>query len=65
MKKTSIKILNRLIRKNEENKTANEWTWNIFEASFSFPVLASRNLFVISFFTSTDNLPKHSGVILE
>ena len=28
-------------RKNEENKTTYEWTWNIFIARFSFGVLAS------------------------
>ena len=55
-------------RKIEENKTTNESTWNIFVARFSFGVLASLIFviyFVISSFTSTNNLLKHSGVILN
>ena len=55
-------------RKIEENKTTNESTWNIFVARFSFGVLASLIFviyFVISSFTKTNNLSKHSGVILN
>ena len=55
-------------RKIEENKTTNESTWNIFVARFSFGVLASLIFviyFVISSFTKTNNLLKHSGVILD
>ena len=55
-------------RKIEENKTTNESTWNIFVARFSFGVLASLIFviyFVISSFTKTNNLSKHSWVILN
>ena len=55
-------------RKIEENKTTNKSIWNIFEARFSFGVLASLIFiiyFAISSFTKTNNLSKHSGVILN
>ena len=55
-------------RKNEENETTNESTQKIFVGRFSFGVLASVIFviyFVISSFTSTSNLSKHSGVILN
>ena len=55
-------------RKIEENKTTNESTWNIFVARFSFGVLSSHIFviyFVISLFTKSNNLSKHSGVILN
>ena len=55
-------------RKNEENKTTNESTWNIFVATFSFGVLASLIFviyFVISPFTSTNNSWKNPRVILN
>ena len=55
-------------RRKNENKTTNESTWNIFVARFSFGVLASLIFiifFVILSFTKTNNLSKHSGVILN
>ena len=55
-------------RKNEEHKTTNESTSNIFVASFSFGVLASLMFviyFVLLLFISTKNLPKHLRVILS
>ena len=55
-------------RKIEENKTTNESIWNIFIARFSFCVFASLTFiiyFVISLFSKANNLPKHSGVILN
>ena len=55
-------------RKNEENKTTNESTWNIFVARFSFSVLSSLIFviyFVISLFTSTNDSSKHAGVTLS
>ena len=30
MKKSESKLKSPLVKKNYENKTANEWTWNIF-----------------------------------
>ena len=55
-------------RKHEENKATNESTWNIFVVRFSFGVLASLIFvsdFIISSFSNTNNLSKHSGVILN
>ena len=55
-------------RKNEEDKTTNKSTGNIFVARFSFGVLASHIFviyFVISLVTKSNNLSKHSGVILN
>ena len=55
-------------RKNEENKTTNESTWNIFVARFSFGVLTSLIFaiyFVILSFTRTNNSLKHSGITLN
>ena len=55
-------------RKIEENKTTNESTSNIFVARFSLSVLASVIFviyFAISSFTKTNNLSKHSEVILN
>ena len=64
--KSNFKLPKR--RKIEENKTTNESTWNIFVARFSFGVLASHIFviyFVISLFTKSNNLSKHSGVTLN
>ena len=55
-------------RKIEENTTTNESTWNMFVARFGSGVLASLIFviyFVTSSFTKTNNLLKHSGVILN
>ena len=63
--KSNFKSLQR--RKIEEN-TTNESTGNIFVTRFSFGVLASLIFviyFVTSSFTKTNNLPKHSWVILN
>ena len=53
-------------RKNEENKTTNESTWNIFVVRFSFGVLASL-IFVIFFCNMVvrNNLSEHSEVIFN
>ena len=53
-------------RRFEENTTTYESSWNIFVARFSFGALASLIFviyFVISLFTKTNNLSKHSGAI--
>ena len=55
-------------KKKEENKTINETIWNIFVARFSFGVHTSLVYiiyFAILLFTSTNNLLKHSGLILN
>ena len=55
-------------RKKIQENTTKKSTWNIFVARFSFGVLASLIFiiyFVISSFTKTNNLSKHSWVILN
>ena len=55
-------------RKNQENITANDWTWNIFADSFSIGELASLifiTYLVILSFTSTNNFQHIQGLSLN
>ena len=54
-------------KKIKKTLTTNEWVWNVSVVSFRFGVLASL-IFVVDsatlFFTRTNNLSKHSSVVL-